>query len=742
MSDFYNPYHFIPVTGNINGKATPTSNFEKIKRGEDIIRHDLWQADRYSGRLVCKIDLISPTVAGSEHTSETPVFVKPYKIGEQLAIPANSLRGMVGTVAESLSQSALRILYDETYSRRRQLQHRESLSAIGMVKVIINAKNEPSYFILPLCMANLELPGNVPEKWIYAFPREINTLRTCMGAYVNGYKHNQHGVDYQPDSFLENQKYPNCFHKNKQEYYYAKLSKELDKYTVVDIKRDTPSLYVKKDRFVLGQKILEDSIISEFQFKQKLDQQTSEKEKDRIKQDYVRGVLYVLGIDGRQAEIPHTKKHERFIPYPEGKRFRQIPIMKKALEDFKQIASERIDANKEEAVKLPFLPKGYSLDKFKKNGCLPDDGDLLYFDLEKIEGVWKVSTISYSALWRKTITGSLYKAFSSINENINLLPWGHEKRTGLTPVEALFGVVATKKTVDGPHSQNLASRVRFFDAKPVVELEMLPLTTLKILSSPKPPAPCLYFHRNNPQDLVNKVNLNLEKDLPNGRKVYLPHPTFQIERQDWETKDIPENQRLELKMQCTPLKPRQSLYFHIDFENLSKAELTLLKMAISPDSGFHHRLGLGKPLGLGMVQAEILGVFYLNRVARYSINGITNGRYSSLTRFTSQWPVGLHESYPLETNLYLSDTVSQALLEDKLYIDKQSLEYVIQLGSAGNSQVFDPNMQVRYPYTSDQNDKEEGEIFKWFVNNDKARNAYQALPKLVKGQQLKGFKKN
>ena len=97
MSDFYNPYHFIPVTGNINGKATPTSNFEKIKRGEDIIRHDLWQADRYSGRLVCKIDLISPTVAGSEHTSETPVFVKPYKIGEQLAIPANSLRGMVGT---------------------------------------------------------------------------------------------------------------------------------------------------------------------------------------------------------------------------------------------------------------------------------------------------------------------------------------------------------------------------------------------------------------------------------------------------------------------------------------------------------------------------------------------------------------------------------------------------------------------------------------------------------------------
>lgn len=67
MTEFYNPYQFIPVTGKVNGNDTPLQNFQDIKQGKTSIRHDLWDAKRKSGRIVCSLTLETPTVVGNQH---------------------------------------------------------------------------------------------------------------------------------------------------------------------------------------------------------------------------------------------------------------------------------------------------------------------------------------------------------------------------------------------------------------------------------------------------------------------------------------------------------------------------------------------------------------------------------------------------------------------------------------------------------------------------------------------------
>lgn len=728
MPDFYNPYQFIPVTGKVGKDATPTTPFADIKAGRHpAIRHDAWQQDLHSGRMVCAVHLHTPTVVGGLHEpgdkgQRRPVTVRPYTIEGQPAIPGNSLRGMVGAVAEALSQSALRVLRDETYSVRKQVQARESLSAIGMVRREIDMQGREKYFILPLCMPMLELPGNVPEKWRKTFAND--SLRMCMAAYVNGYRFDANRA-YRT-GFL-NRHDPRCYHMNNRQFFYAKLSRDLDRYAVADVSTNIRGLYIKREMFVLGQRILEDRILIEAEFNSL---QPSEKP------EYVRGFLYVLGIQGREAEIPHTKRHERFIPYPETrKKFRKIPIQESALKNFQAIAKQRIEAPKEGEIDLPFLPQGYSLERFKENGGKPSDGDLMYFNFENLDGIDQVTEISYSAIWRRPVKGTVHGAFAKIQPN--LVPWGSPSRSALTPAEALFGVVADRNLSGRPESQNLASRLRFHDAKPLGKLNMLPSVTLKALSSPKPPAPCLYFKNQNSHEPAKKSNLDLEKHTPNGRKVYIPHPEFQAKRADWETGD--KTDRPHLKMSCEPMAAGQSLYFHIDFENLDDAELSLLITALRPDGNFLHRLGLGKPLGLGAVRLEILGVFYVDRLGRYRVEGLDTPRYARLTRVCgSGWPEGLAGRYPQETAMFTNTEIpSSPTREDRRYIDRQTESALVQLGSPGS---YDPQIPVRYPYAQTQAETGETELFQWFVNNETAAGqGYQVLPEPSRGQRLKAM---
>jgi len=182
----------------------------------------------------------------------------------------------------------------------------------------------------------------------------------------------------------------------------------------------------------------------------------------------------------------------------------------------------------------------------------------------------------------------------------DLTPWRHQ-REALTPAELLFGVVEVDVKDSGRDSgRNLAGRVRFHDARGITAPRTLPEVVLKILDSPKPPSPALYFHRAGQRGAYlskrDMFDRSEDRDIqPNGRKFYLPHPEVDDPPQ-WQTSKPSKN-----KLSCGPIAEDQDLYFHIDFDNLSAAELTLLETALMPDGDFRHRLGLGKPLGLGQI---------------------------------------------------------------------------------------------------------------------------------------------
>lgn len=112
MNRFYNPYQFIPVTGRIDGdSATHRCEFSEIAAGP--ARHDLWHRQGHSGRIVCGLRLETPTVVGARQEGQPrdpAKLVRQYHWRGQPAIPANSLKGMISSLAETLSQSTLRVL--------------------------------------------------------------------------------------------------------------------------------------------------------------------------------------------------------------------------------------------------------------------------------------------------------------------------------------------------------------------------------------------------------------------------------------------------------------------------------------------------------------------------------------------------------------------------------------------------------------------------------------------------------
>lgn len=264
----------------------------------------------------------------------------------------------------------------------------------------------------------------------------------------------------------------------------------------------------------------------------------------------------------------------------------------------------------------------------------------------------------------------------------------------LTPVEILFGVVEEGKN-EAHSAIALKSRLRFHDAlsKDGANIAIWKETTLKILDKPKPPAPAMYFrHIKNPQQFIAKTGLNKALHQPRGRKVYLHHQQPDIAAQKWITADA--NVRANQKMKCTPIEAGQSFCFHIDFENLTSAELKLVKTSLMPHPDFRHRLGLGKPLGLGSIHVKIEKIDFHCPVARYSLSALNQHQDGNSTPSTRY-----------------DDT-------DTSLIDTETLQILIAIGK--RSATGDTNLKngvpVRYPFTS--NPDEEENLYQWYTRNE------------------------
>ena len=93
-----------------------------------------------------------------------------------------------------------------------------------------------------------------------------------------------------------------------------------------------------------------------------------------------------------------------------------------------------------------------------------------------------------------------------------------------------------------------------------------------------------------------------------------------------------------LKTYVTPVRENTEFYFHLDFNNLTEWELGLLFYALRPTEEFRHKLGMGKPIGLGRVRIDIMGILLIDRAQRYRTNDLFHAPRYHTTWLNNQIP--------------------------------------------------------------------------------------------------------
>ena len=473
--------------------------------------------------------------------------MRPFELEDKPAIPATTLRGLVSSIAEAASNSALRVLEDELYSFRRGMT--EGLSAIGMVFRERGEDGDVTYSLLPLTLPNLQIGGGGSIRVPAVLNRVFSTPN--LKVYIGN-----------KDS-IKNPDYPyRTYTHSEPEYYYLKLngraweangSFSFDRY-----------LYIKNSRFLLAQTptIREEP--------KRLDEIP-----ETQRQHFTRGIIRVLGCWGRN-DIPSTKKHELFIPFPEGiEGERRLPILEGAVARFENLADQRTEVSKIPNL-LPYEPKDTERN-LEPNS--PDDhrfrlkpGDLVYF--RPSENGLAVAEIALSSIWRgcvetirngSTVATTAHTFFRAVDEE--LVPFDGTRKV-ITLAEQLFGFVEHREVEQQDAAVALAGRVCFSHARlegirrtgssewlepnKGVESPYEQPVTLKILDSPKPPSPSLYFKsaRGNARYIAKK-EMDPEQHHPQGRKFYLHRR--QEDGMTWRTADPTE--RCEQKATVTPIKP-------------------------------------------------------------------------------------------------------------------------------------------------------------------------------------------
>jgi len=223
---------------------------------------------------------------------------------------------------------------------------------------------------------------------------------------------------------------------------------------------------------------------------------------------------------------------------------------------------------------------------------------------------------------------------------------------------------------------------------------------------------------------------------PRGRKGYLHHPADQVARRWWESRDQ-DSKHDKQRLCCDPIARDQVFWFHIDADNLSAAELDLLCVAIEPAPGFLHRLGLGKPLGLGSVRIEIAAILTQDRKARYSPAAIDEtGRYHRAYLPDRHQPPELPARY--RSDLDAIDTRRRLALADlprsDRLVDPDSRDILARIGDPNALQahlwVHHPLMAHQLPIRADPGAESEQKTYQWHVHNqpDKNRRPFAPLP--------------
>lgn len=708
--NFHLPYHFIPWSDDGARKHDLLrSNFPA--QAPAHVTHDRYVPGTHTGRLVCRLTTQTPIVVGGIQSGDAPKRVQNYTLGGKPAVPASSLRGLVSNLAEAASNSAFRVLdAARTYSFRRSMERGDKkLSAMGSIH---EDPNKPGTFYLrpltiPVLEANRDGLAPLPAQFTKYFPKPV--LKVYLGNSAS----------------IRN---PHPIHQNTPRGQYVAMQLSYRDWSPGFRLDDDDYQYRKpagSRRFVLSQLPVDPN-----QSMNRLpiyDPATHPQNKY-----WVPGVIRALGAwpQNRREAMPNTKKHEYFLPVPTDRTWPIYRIPDEVVKDFNALADERTEASRERHFRdsnnnplLPFEPFGtrperYEQDHEQKSKLRLKTGDIVYFD---VNPAGEICEISFSSVWRGKIEGAVKTFFPA-----PLWPFDHDK-PNLTPADLLFGFVEDWQGLDekakehrvsqGQLAKALASRLQFSAAQvdENLQVQTLPRTLRKILDAPKPPSPALYFRKKKePLAAIRKFELNSKDHQAQGRKQYLHHP-WAPGQTPWKSSN---RDRLDQKAELEPIAAGQSFYFHIDFQNLSPDELGLLLYVLHPGPEFRHKIGLGKPIGLGTIHIQPLACFSMEPVQRYSRAGLHTPRYASVLAGADLQPESWPERYSVERSALPAGGSPDGLspLRDtcKASIPANIRQAIELLGDPAKL-----TAPVHTPLVEEASAASEDKTFEWFVANDK-----------------------
>ncbi|NWJ97318.1 MAG: TIGR03986 family CRISPR-associated RAMP protein [Chloroflexi bacterium] len=450
-------------------------------------------------------------------------------------------------------------------------------------------------------------------------------------------------------------------------------------------------------------------------------------EKEAVPAGFVAGWLKATGRD-----LIENKKHERFV-YPSSGRSRRYTLSNKVVSDYNEVLKEQrkrveLETKPQPSEKVggndhPTGNEQKERERQNKNIYKTQlahweltDGDIVYFKEEDTKII---------ALGAVAVPRYLYE--NSLGEYLPSFLDPCDKIEELCPACRLFGWVSDAHQAQGQRGQAnqiaVAGRV-FFSHAYVNANELaqeLPKRTLAILGTPKPTTTPFYLmNAERPERHVDYNDSPTQVQL-RGRKFYwhfnprLPHKPY-LQRQEGDRSNLPQkndqNSTVELLGEDGPVK----FSFTVDFINLDQAELGMLLWALEfdrdQDGGqMRHKLGMGKPIGLGSIQLQIERLELHNRISRYQAEDLFSAPTAS-----EATPVDYQECVAAFKS-YMRDVFEVEF--DKLYNIKD-LRALLNTNSIHNPK------EVHYPHLPDTSqpelpdaDSKRSESFRWFVQNNR-----------------------
>lgn len=258
----------------------------------------------------------------------------------------------------------------------------------------------------------------------------------------------------------------------------------------------------------------------------------------------------------------------------------------------------------------------FILERTRKSDHKLQDGDLVYAMLDRKAHSFDVKFIVPVSVPRvgyyHVIGELLHPGLAKCERYEALCPacrafgwvWGGEDRDAKPPE-------ITERTA-------YAGRVRFSQALLVHDAGVQD-ETLAILSTPKPTTSRFYLRPKNGKNGKPRnglpdqaVNYDAPDHILRGRKVYRHHGDRLNPGEYRSTTPKSDQNRTVHGVQ----QPGSVFEFSVDFENLAEVELGALLWSLQLE-GWHHRLGLAKPLGFGSATIQVTKVVVLNATARY-----------------------------------------------------------------------------------------------------------------------------